>query len=222
METTDYCAKLDELRSEIEKQETLNTEDALNLVREAMFTCIEVVEDNLKNCDRVWENAQLVREFLDYANHLNQFEHMVNVLYVAAKRMLDVVIEHPRLKLEIMHLLYEVLRFIENRDMHELGMTEDLREEMRLYQRNIEAADKGDFDAVEQTGHLKHDPIEWTSQWEEVIDEADEIVYKNLKGQPRGMGFCFAFWHERATVLSEKFGIEWRSPSLMNPGVIFD
>ena len=222
METTDYCAKLDVLRGEIGKQQALNTEDALNLVREAMFTCIEVVNDNLKNSDRVWENAQLAREFLDYANHLNQFEHMVNVLYVATKRMLDVIFEHPRLKLEIMQLLYEVLRFIENRDMHELAITEDLRDEIRLYRNNIEAADKGDFDSVIQNGHLKHDPIEWTAHWEEVIDEADEIVYKNLSNQPRGMGFCFAYWHERATVLSEKFGIEWRSPSLMNPGVIFD
>ena len=222
METTGCYAVLEDLRREIEKQEFLNTEEALNLIKEAMFACIDVVYDNLGKRDREWENAQFAREFLDYANHLNQYEHMVNVLYVATKRMADAIIEHPRLKLEIMQLRYEVLRFIENRDMHEMGITEDLRGEMRLYRRNIEAADKGDFDSVEQKGHLKHDPVEWTARWEEVIDEADEIVYRNLSDHPRGMGFCFAFWHERATVLSEMFGIEWRSPSLMNPGVIFD
>ena len=69
---------------------------------------------------------------------------------------------------------------------------------------------------------LKHDPVEWTARWEEVIDEVDKIVDSRLEEHPRGMGFCHACWHERAAVLSEQFGIEWRSPARMNPRVLFD
>ena len=36
------------------------------------------------------------------------------------------------------------------------------------------------------------------------------------------MGFCFAYWHTKREVLSDDYGIEWRSPNIMNPGVIFD
>ena len=68
---------------------------------------------------------------------------------------------------------------------------------------------------------LKHDPVEWTARWEEIIDEADRKAEENLEEMPRGMGFCHAFWHERAAALAS-LGIEWRSPSRMNPGVLFD
>jgi len=35
------------------------------------------------------------------------------------------------------------------------------------------------------------------------------------------MGFCFAYWAEKRNALARR-GIEWRSPSRMNPGVMFD
>lgn len=63
--------------------------------------------------------------------------------------------------------------------------------------------------------------MEWTARYEEVIDEVERIVEERLSDHPRGMGFCFAYWHEKAEVL-EQFGVEWRSPSSMNPGVMFD
>ena len=52
-------------------------------------------------------------------------------------------------------------------------------------------------------------------------DEADRIAYAHLKDTPRGMGFCFAFWHERRRALKQ-FGISWRDPHMMNPRVMFD
>jgi hypothetical protein len=35
------------------------------------------------------------------------------------------------------------------------------------------------------------------------------------------MGFCFAYWSARREVL-EAHGIQWRSPHIMNPHVMFD
>lgn len=69
--------------------------------------------------------------------------------------------------------------------------------------------------------HLKFDPVERTPVWEEHIYEVEKECDKRLKGEPRGMGFCFAYWSVKRTVLA-KHGIEWRSPSLMNPHVMFD
>ena len=222
MEKIDYRAHLEDLRSALSSQKSLNTEDALNLMTEAMFACVMVVKDNLENQGRGYENAKLAKELLGYANHLMQFEHPVDAVQNATMRMAEYLCDHPRLKLELMCVQLSALHYIENREMHDLGITEDLRDEITRYRRNIEAADKGDFASIVNDGFLKKDPIEWTARWEEVIDEVNEIVDARLSDCPRGMGFCFAYWSEKATVLREKFGIEWRSPSLMNPGVIFD
>ncbi|WP_294456636.1 hypothetical protein [uncultured Bacteroides sp.] len=43
-----------------------------------------------------------------------------------------------------------------------------------------------------------------------------------MEGHPRGMGFCFAYWNTKAQVLKADYGIEWRSPAIMNPHVMFD
>lgn len=69
--------------------------------------------------------------------------------------------------------------------------------------------------------HLKFDPVERTERMEEVIEDVERECDKVLAGQPRGMGFCFAYWAARESALAQR-GIKWRSPSAMNPGVMFD
>lgn len=68
---------------------------------------------------------------------------------------------------------------------------------------------------------LKFDPVERTERWEEVIYEVEKECAEILKDESKGMGFCFAYWSTKSAVLS-KYGIEWRSPSSMNPRVHFD
>lgn len=68
---------------------------------------------------------------------------------------------------------------------------------------------------------LKDDPIQATPKWEEVIYEVEKEIEKKLKNFPRGMGFCFSYWSAKKTALARR-GIEWKSPALMNPGVMFD
>ncbi len=70
-------------------------------------------------------------------------------------------------------------------------------------------------------GLLAVDPVEYTEQWENIIDEVEARVGKELADEPREMGFCFTYWHVKAGILQE-YGIEWRSPTLMNPRVMFD
>ena len=69
---------------------------------------------------------------------------------------------------------------------------------------------------------LKHDPIEDTAEYKAVIKDVEKELDKLLKDKPKGMGFCHIYWYEKKRILKEKYGINWKSPALMNPRVIFD
>ncbi len=69
--------------------------------------------------------------------------------------------------------------------------------------------------------HLLFDPVERSQKWEEIYYEVEEECYRHLKGVPRGMGFCFGYWAEKRGVLA-KYGIDWQTPHMMNPRVMFD
>ncbi|MCQ2170802.1 MAG: hypothetical protein MJY48_04495 [Bacteroidales bacterium] len=68
---------------------------------------------------------------------------------------------------------------------------------------------------------LKFDPVERSKKWEESIYEVEKECDEKLAGEPRRMGFCFLYWSTKKSVLA-KYGIEWDSPSTMNPRVMFD
>ncbi|MGM9775719.1 MAG: hypothetical protein ACI3ZG_02940 [Candidatus Coprenecus sp.] len=209
------------LLDECDSKPLSSSADDLDRYCELCTLCVDLSVENLQNMDRSWENTQMARVVLRYATYLEKFDHLADYLYSMLNNMVDCVQDHPRLKLQMLRLLLKVLVSIETQNMHDLSITDDVRNEISFYRRNIEFADKGELDQIRQSGFLKSDPIEWTAEWEEVIDEADKIAYENLKEIPRGMGFCFAFWHERTLAL-EKFGIKWKNPHIMNPRVMFD
>ena len=68
---------------------------------------------------------------------------------------------------------------------------------------------------------LQYDPIEDSEAYLSVIDEVERRLYDELKDEPRGMGSCFLYWSAKRDLLAE-YGIEWRSPGVMNPRVMFD
>ena len=69
---------------------------------------------------------------------------------------------------------------------------------------------------------LLHDPIEDTEEFKAIIDDVERELDEMLKDEPKGMGFCHHYWHCKSKLLKEKYGINWRSPSIMNPTVRFD
>ncbi|MBP5548718.1 MAG: hypothetical protein J6X58_07515 [Bacteroidales bacterium] len=69
---------------------------------------------------------------------------------------------------------------------------------------------------------LKKDPIEDTDRFKAVIDDVEKEVDKMLKNKKRCHGFCHLYWAAKKEVLLKKYGIEWRTPAQMNPGVHFD
>ena len=68
---------------------------------------------------------------------------------------------------------------------------------------------------------LKFDPVERTEKWEKCIYEVEKECDRKLRNESRGMGFCHSYWSTKRAVLA-KHGIKWSSPSMMNPGVMFD
>lgn len=71
-------------------------------------------------------------------------------------------------------------------------------------------------------GHLRRDPVEFTWEWEDLYYNMCDELDRRLADVPRGMGFCFRYWSAQAEYLKKRHGIEWRSPSQMNPRVMFD
>lgn len=172
--------------------------------------------------DKEWLIKPLVLEFIDKASQLESFDHMINNLYSACSRMEKVITGHPRLKLKFLKLFQVVVSRLECQIDRELGASEDIMHEISEIESNTELADEGKFDLIRDINYIKRDPVEWTSKWEDVIDEANRKVDEILVDMPRGMGFCHAYWAELARVLEKDYRLLWRSPARMNPGVLFD
>ena len=66
---------------------------------------------------------------------------------------------------------------------------------------------------------LKHDPVEMSKEYLDVIDEVEEEISKHRT--IFGMGACHEIWHLKYVYLAER-GIPWRSPAMLNPRVMFD
>lgn len=209
MDKSDFRAELKAARHAVSAERTVEN------IRQATLCCIAVAEQNLQAQIDSWQNAALAREVADYAAELVEHSSELQFAEQCLESMCEALYEHPRLKLELMSLRYQIIKQLSESSV-------ELEAQIELYQDNIEAADSGRLEDVRQTTILKHDPVEWTKEWEEVIDDVDKIVEARLADHPRGMGFCHALWHLRAEVLSEQYGIQWRSPARMNPRVMFD
>ncbi len=68
---------------------------------------------------------------------------------------------------------------------------------------------------------LKFDPVERSGQWEECIYDVEKECDEKLAGEQKGMGYCYSYWSTKKAVLA-RHGIEWDSPAVMNPRVMFD
>lgn len=71
-------------------------------------------------------------------------------------------------------------------------------------------------------GHLRQDPVEFTRLWEDIYYDMEERLDERFANVHRSMGFCFMFWDAKRNLLKDEYGIDWHSPSQMNPGVMFD
>ncbi|MCR4910915.1 MAG: hypothetical protein K5925_00065 [Bacilli bacterium] len=66
---------------------------------------------------------------------------------------------------------------------------------------------------------LKHDPVEMTDKYLNVIDEVEEEIEQVRMNS--GRGGCHELWLLKTEALAKR-GIRWRSPAILNPRVRFD
>jgi tetratricopeptide (TPR) repeat protein len=80
------------------------------------------------------------------------------------------------------------------------------------------------FDAIKNSkgSSLKHDPVEYTERYMAILPELEAKIEAGLKGVRRTHGFCFRRWDVQEKILRQDYGIEWKSPSVLNPRVRFD
>lgn len=207
MEGLKLCEKAQHILQEQEDSSAI-TEMARIVVREGRDVIKKHGADKAKNQDQCEKNEDNQKEIED--------------ALVAVIRMSDMVYDHPRLKLEMKELALEMTNcFLEEPDDNDREHIAEIQQTADMLRANIQAADEQRWADIRPEGHLKHDPVEWTRRYEEVIDEANRRAYANLKDVPRGMGFCFGYWHELRTAL-HALGVEWRTPTQTNPGVLFD
>ena len=67
----------------------------------------------------------------------------------------------------------------------------------------------------------KYDPVEDTEEYLKVKDEVDKLAQEAV-GNFRGLGTCHIFWRAKKQILKEKYGIEWKCPTELNPDILFD
>lgn len=180
-----------------------------------------ICEENIQDLGPSWCNTPYLKEILFHARLLLVPEH-AELVHEVCRRSGRTISTHPRLKLQFLCLQREAWKLIPDTEKEEESTEGQLEQNITLYQSNIAAADRGDFNQILPYGHLKRDPIEWSAAYEAVIDNAEKKVYDELQDFPRGMGFCHAYWHSLETVLLRDYGIKWQSPAAMNPRVRFD
>ncbi len=70
---------------------------------------------------------------------------------------------------------------------------------------------------------IEHDPIEDDPKLGPIVEKARrEAVSEELGNQPERLGFCHIVWATQKRILKDKYGIDWKTPAEMNPGILFD
>ncbi len=187
-----------------------------------------LIVKNLSAGEEEWLTGPLAKDFIRHAEVLlalddwdsDTAEHL-QTIYNALTYLTDYVSDRPRLLARLYRMNVEAIERLGKVVDEDGSALEEAKDDVEWIEANIKAADEGRYDDIVSRGILKSDPLEWTKEWEDVIDEVDKQAYKEMKGMPRGMGFCFGFWTARRAALEER-GLSWRDPHQMNPGVLFD
>lgn len=189
---------------------------------ELICACCLISENNAKDFGPAWKNTPYLKEIIEHARILSADNDRAMLIYNVCAKADDYCYNHPRIKVELMRIQTKMLPLLTDADFDTESESKRITTEIEKYIHNIDAADSNRLSDIIQIGYTKCDPVEWTQRYEDCIDRAEEIADSILEGQRRGMGFCHIYWNTIAEVLHKHFGIEWRSPALMNPKTRFD
>lgn len=68
---------------------------------------------------------------------------------------------------------------------------------------------------------IKRDPVENTKEYKAIEKELEKKIKEEI-GENTGMGYCHKYWFKKREILKRDYGIEWKSPAMLNPMVHFD
>ena len=188
---------------------------------------VEMVEEMQNNSSdwKMHRNLKLAKEVLRMLETMEDPGEGPRGKALACNAVLDELSKYdcPRFCLEIMSKELEWMEESEREFKRDVGLTSEyVRYAISCLKDyiDIEGLTMNDFCSKYNRG-LLYDPVERTQKWEDIYVEVEEECDRRLEDVPRGMGFCFAYWSVKANVLKE-YGIDWKSPHYMNPGVLFD
>lgn len=184
-----------------------------------------------------WKNIPLARRFIHVLKDLAPFRkghftpaYKAHLISLVLKNDLIQIKETPRLFQSYCELYRLYVDFSDADDYDEELKNEFDKEYFRdidrwIYHMAMIVSNPGWEHAIQcwdgLGGMLKVDPVQATPEWENVIYDVEKKVDEQLKDEPRGMGFCFSYWSAKRAELARR-GIDWKSPSAMNPRVMFD
>lgn len=192
---------------------------------------VELYEQMLSNYEsgEIWKNIPFAKEILhimkeiapERDEEINPATRMLICERILGNDLIDIR-DTPRLYLAYLEYWEECNGMPKTEeDLKDISLDKNFSDTVSEMTQKINAILAGDMDVWNSLGHLKHDPVQLTPQWEENIYRIEQECETRLKDEPRGMGFCYSYWHTKAAVAAE-FGIEWKSPAGMNRGVMFD
>ena len=186
---------------------------------EKVVSLIEEMRENGENM-RLWKNIGLSAECIERLGMIDDASGLEKAL--ACSTILDLIPKYdvPRYALSI---LYKQKEWFEAAGEEAEYLTlESIQEDIVELEEYIDYAHISNEEFMSKySKFLKFDPIQRTPMWEENYCRWEQECDKRLGDTPRGMGFCFEYWSTFAAVLAEE-GVEWKSPSQMNPRVMFD
>lgn len=191
---------------------------------ERVVALVEEMRNNSSDM-QMWKNIALAQECLTLLRSIDPSSESASGQALVCTAIAEQLPQYdmPRLTLEVLrHGYSQLLRASEEELKPHPYMKEDLELSIARLEDYIDTDHVSDEAFREKYDRLlKSDPIERTPMWESIYVEVEEECDRRLGDISRGMGFCYAFWSTKSQVLAER-GIKWRSPSRMNPGVMFD
>ena len=167
-----------------------------------------------------WKNVALSKQCINILDTVEELSPDEKALVFNNMLLLIPEYDVPRYALELARKELHWLS-LANENIYGLSM-DDIKAKIGQLEDYIDYENISTDDFIRKYDkHLNFDPIRRTPLWEENYCRWEEECESRLGDIPRGMGFCFAYWHTFAEVL-RKDGVEWKSPSQMNPGVMFD
>ena len=190
---------------------------------EKIIKNVEQMRENSQEM-RMWKNIPLAKECVQLLKDIDDPEETPMGKALACEAIIQQLPEYdvPRLVLSILHYKLQLVKESEEHDPERYPTEEEVVNDIQRLSDYIDTEHvSSEWFRKLYHRHLESDPIQRTPTWEENYYEVEKECDLRLGDTPRGMGFCFGYWSTLRQVLAER-GIMWRSPSELNPKVMFD